>query len=133
MIMTLKLYFPEFLESHGAKMTAMAIRSHLRACPTCLLKNRSRNMKNIHVEPATKLPENQAMLTDCTFKRVQSGYPVLCTRVKPFDQGIRLLSLSIVIREDTESCEYAFKHLRYNLRSFEDFLSPHEVFRGNGR
>ncbi len=83
MIMTLKLYFPEFFESHGANVTAMAIRSHLRACPTCLLKNRSRNVKNIHgglsYDPALKIGE--MLQVDCVKMSSSSMYTGFITMI----------------------------------------------------
>lgn len=83
MMMTLNLYFPMFVEKYGAKAITIAIRSHLRACPICLLKNRSRNIKNVHgglsYDPALKIGE--MLQVDCVKMSSSSTYTGFITMI----------------------------------------------------
>lgn len=78
------------------------------------------------LEAALKGTRSQALMTDCTFKRIQAGYPLLCIGFKPPGRCFRLSSVSIVLRENTDAYKSSLTHLKNAVELYfhEPFCPP---------
>jgi hypothetical protein len=61
---------------------------------------------------AAERAHTSTLATDATFKRIQNGYPIIVTGLISESKSLKVVSISVVLAESTESYKTVFKHVK---------------------